>query len=214
LEKFTMTRLTLLLAATLLALLAAHRASAAVPEADFTPLFDGESLAGWETLPGGQWEARDGVIVGTSKKTERRHGMLITERTFGDFILRVDFKVVTGNSGLYFRVEKVDGPVGVHGFQAEIDEGQSTGGLYETGGRAWVVQPSADEVKQFYNKDGWNTMIVRAVGRDVSVWVNGHQTADLKDDPGRTEGFIALQLHGGQDMHVEFKSIGIDEKSK
>ncbi len=52
-------------------------------------------------------------------------------------------------------------------------------------------------------------MSVVAIGKRIVVSVNGKQTAELKDDPGRTKGFIALQLHGGQDMDVLFKDIEI-----
>jgi hypothetical protein len=39
--------------------------------------------------------------------------------------------------------------------------------------------------------------------------VNGIKSAELLDDPGRTSGHIALQLHGGQDMLVEYRQIEI-----
>ena len=48
---------------------------------------------------------------------------------------------------------------------------------------------------------------IHAVGKDVSVRINGILSAELKNDPGRTKGFFGLQLHGGQDMHVEYKDI-------
>ncbi|MHC4178689.1 MAG: family 16 glycoside hydrolase, partial [Planctomycetota bacterium] len=48
---------------------------------------------------------------------------------------------------------------------------------------------------------------VSAHGRRIVVHVNGQKTAELKDDPGRLEGHLALQLHGGQEMHVEYKDI-------
>jgi hypothetical protein len=41
------------------------------------------------------------------------------------------------------------------------------------------------------------------------VRINGTKTAELVNDPGRTEGHIGLQLHGGDEMHVEFKDIAI-----
>jgi hypothetical protein len=71
------------------------------------------------------------------------------------------------------------------------------------------VQPSADEVKKFFKPGEWNEMMVTAKGRNVTVHVNGVQTAQLRDDPGRTEGYIALQLHGSQDVEVWFKDIEI-----
>jgi len=191
----------------LLLFLAAAVATAA--DDGFRPMFDGDSLDGWHVLPGGNWEIEDGVVVGTSPKSEGRHGLLMTDKTFKDFTVRLKFKAIKGNSGLYFRVEEVKSGVGAHGFQAEIADRGAIGGLYETGGRAWVVQPKPEQIKGYFKPGEWNEMTVTAKGRDVTVTVNGVTTAELKNDPGRTEGRIALQLHGGQEMHVEFKDVEI-----
>ena len=171
------------------------------------PLFDGKTLNGWHPLPGGEWKVVDGAILGTSDKSEPRHGLLMNNEKYGDFTARLKFKVTEGDSGFYFRAEPVSGAVGVHGFQVEIDTTYETGGLYETGGRAWVVQFDPDKPRDWYHKGAWNNLEVSAHGRRVVVHLNGAQTAELKDDPGRTEGYLALQLHGGMDMKVEFKDI-------
>jgi len=175
----------------------------------FKPLFDGKTLNGWTPLPGGKWEVKDGVILGTAPKSERRHGMLLSKKQYKDFTIRLKFKTVSGCSGLYFRVEKTKSNVAVKGFQAEIDPTYETGGLYETGGRGWVVKPDPEKIKKFYKPGEWTTMEVTAKGRDVTVKVNGHVTAELKNDKGRTEGYFGMQMHGGQNMHVEFKDIEI-----
>jgi len=173
------------------------------------PLFDGKSLQGWHTLPGGKWQVRDGVIVGTSSKDENRYGLLVSDKRYSDFTARLKFKVLKGNSGFYFRVDEVESGVGVHGFQAEIDMSNEVGGLYETGGRAWVVKPSPEDVKKYFRPQQWNEMTVSAHGRRIVVHVNDQKTAELKNDRGRLQGHLALQLHGGQDMLVMFKDIEI-----
>ena len=188
---------------------AADLAGAAdLPEA-FTPLFDGKTLKGWHALPGGTWQVTDGVIVGTSPKSEGRHGLLLSDETYDDFVVRFKFRVGQGNSGFYFRSETVGEAVGVHGFQAEVDRSGATSGLYETGGRAWVRQPDAKVMTDLYKPGEWSTMTVTAVGRYVAVELNGAKTVELHDDPGRLKGYFALQLHGGMDMDVQFKDIEI-----
>ena len=174
-------------------------------------LFDGKTLQGWHTIPGGEWKVEDGAIVGLSDKSDTRHGLLVTNQSFKDFEIRIEYKAIKGNSGLYFRAEEVGGVVGVHGFQAEIDPMQDAGGLYETGGRDWVVKPTAEQVKTWYKPGQWNKMTVRAEGAHITVHVNGKKTAELFNDTGRREGHIALQLHGSMDMHVLFKNIVIRE---
>lgn len=190
-------------------LIVALLASAAQGEEKFRPLFDGKSLDGWHVIGGGKWTVEDGAIRGKNVSSEPRHGHLVTDDQYGDFVLKLAFKAVAGNSGLYFRIEKVPGEIGVKGFQAEIDAKQDVGGLYETLGRAWVVQPPAEKVKEYFKPGEWNEMTVIACGRDVTVTVNGVTTAELKDDPGRTTGYIALQLHGSQDCEVLVKEIEI-----
>jgi len=175
----------------------------------WTKLFDGKTLSGWHTIPGGDWSVERGVIVGRSKASDERHGLLVSDSTYDNFELRVRYKAIQGNSGLYFRTDEVGGIVGVNGFQAEIDPEKDAGGLYETGGRGWVIQPSPADVKKWYKPGKWNSMTVIANGGSVKVIVNGYTTAELKDDPGRKSGHIALQLHGGMDMHVMFSDVEI-----
>ena len=185
--------------------LAADKADKA-PNA-FTPLFDGKTLKGWQALPGGTWAVKDGAILGTSVRSERRHGLLMSEKQYTDFVVRFKFRVGKGDSGFYFRSEQVKQMVGVHGFQAEVDNSKEVSGLYETGGRAWVKRPDAKVIKEIYKPGEWNRMSITAIGRNVVVRLNGTKTSELKDDRGRVKGHFAMQLHGGMDMEVMFKDI-------
>jgi len=173
----------------------------------FTSLFDGKTLKGWQALPGGTWKVTDGAIVGTSVKSERRHGLLMSDKEYSDFVVRFRFRVVKGDSGFYFRSEKVEQKVGVNGFQAEVDNSKEVAGLYETGGRAWVKRPDPNVIKEIYKPGEWNQMSITAIGRNVVVRLNGTVTSELKNDRGRVKGHFAMQLHGGMDMEVLFKDI-------
>jgi hypothetical protein len=181
--------------------------------ADFKPLFDGKTLKGWTPAPGGKWEVKDGAIVGTSPKSERRHGILLTDKQYSDFVVKAKFRVYSGDSGFYFRAERVKSAVSVNGFQVEVDTSQETGGLYETGGRAWVHKPTAAVIKKRkYKKGEWTDLELSAIGGHIVVKINGVISTELKNDKSRRKGHIGLQLHGGQKMHVEFKDILIMEK--
>ena len=177
-------------------------------DAKFKPLFNGKNLKGWEPTPGGKWEVKNSVIVGTSPKSERRHGILLTNKRFKDFVVKAKFRVLHGDSGFYFRVDRVKSGVSVHGFQVEIDETDETGGLYETGGRGWVHQPTAEVAKKrAYKKGEWSDLELTAKGGDITVKINGFVSTKLTNDKSRKEGHIGLQLHGSQVMHVEYKDI-------
>jgi hypothetical protein len=177
-------------------------------KSSWEPLWNGKDLDGWTSNGAGAWTVEDGVLVGKAD-AQAKHGLLFSKEKYADFTVRFRFKSLKGNSGFYFRVEKDESDVACAGFQAEIDPQNDVGGLYETLGRAWVVQPKPEEVKKWYKPGDWNEMVVSAHGRWIVVHVNGTKTAELRDDPGRTEGYLGFQLHGGQEMHVMYKDIQI-----
>ena len=156
----------------------------------------------------GSWKASR--LVGTSPATQQSHGVLLSESRYGDFTARLSWRIVQGNSGFYFRCEPVEkDPLIVHGLQAEIDGGEQAGGLYETGGREWVVAPDPALVAEHYRAEDWNETIVYALGSRLAVDLNGWRSAELAGDPGRSEGHFGLQLHGGQAMRLELRSIEV-----
>jgi hypothetical protein len=177
-------------------------------DAPWRPLWDGKTLHGWHVIGKGEWTIEDGAIVGRHAKAEKEFGHLVTDAVFEDFTVRLKYKTVSGNSGLYFRIDET-GFSGVSGFQAEIDPHKDAGGLYETNGRAWVVQPKPEDVKRWFKPGEWNEMTVSAQGTKVTVTVNGQTSAQIDDPKGRRRGHLALQVHGGQDVLVSFKDIEI-----
>lgn len=172
-------------------------------------LFNGKDLSGWTAMGGGKWVVKDGVIAGTSS-TDQPQGILLWKDPVKDFTARLKFRIRAGDSGFYFRTERVDNTVLVHGFQVEIDTSLETGGIYETGGRGWVHFPDFElHKKSGYKAGEWTNLIVTAVGTHYLISVNGVVITQINDPKGRTEGRLALQLHGGLEMDVEYKDIYI-----
>ena len=184
-------------------------ACASVDRDTWQPLISPGSFDGWHEAPGGSWRWEGDVLIGSSPKSEKRHGLLISDARYADFIARIEFRAVSGCSGFYFRVDETESNTGVRGFQAEVEPNFETGGLYETAGRAWVVRPDPELVASVYRPGEWAEMTVTALGGDIEVRVNGTVTAKLEDDPGRREGHFALQLHGSQDLRVEFRNLRV-----
>ena len=181
-------------------------------EPKWQPLFNGKDLDGWHPVPGGKWEVVDGTILGTSPRSEPRHGLLMTDKHFKNFRVRARFKVTSGDSGFYFRVEKTNTHVRVRGFQAEVDNSREVGGLYETSMRAWVSKPDPKLIARTVKPGEWTDLLVTAGGDDITVSLNGVKVTELLGDKKcLKEGHIALQLHGGQDMRVQFKDRSIME---
>ena len=172
-------------------------------------IFNGKDLTGWTAMGGGTWSVKDGVIAGRSKP-DQPQGILLWEKSVKDFTARCRFRIRAGDSGFYFRTERVDNAVLVHGFQVEVDTSLETGGIYETGGRGWVHFPDFElHKKSGYKAGEWTDLIVTAVGTHYIVKINGVTITEMNDPKGRTEGRLALQLHGGLDMDVEYKDIYI-----
>ena len=74
----------------LLVLLSSLLTAGAEPK--WQPLFNGKDLDGWHPVPGGKWEVVDGTILGTSPRSEPRHGLLMTDKRFKNFRVRALFE--------------------------------------------------------------------------------------------------------------------------
>jgi hypothetical protein len=175
---------------------------------EWKPLFDGKTLDGWHHFGEGKWVVEDGAIVGKTDKASKLYSLLISDGVYMDFTVRFKFKSIQGNSGFYARVVTED-PDKAHGLQVEVDPRNNSGGIYESYRRAWVDKPEAEEQAKYFKKDDWNAVEISAYGGDVKVTVNGYTTAELKDDPSRPAGQIAMQMHSGNEMLVYFKDIEI-----
>ena len=75
--------------------------------------------------------------------------------------------------------------------------GAESGGIYESYGRGWLIQPEEDR-RNAQKKGEWNKMKIRVVGDEVTTWINGTEMINLKDEKiGTATGSIALQIHDG-----------------
>lgn len=175
-------------------------------------LFNGRNLDGWEGNPA-LWSVEDGAIVGTTDShPTRENTFLIYRDRFSDFILRFDIKLRNHNSGVQFRSTRLPDFV-VRGYQAdasEVGDRSAWGNFYEEKGRGRNVMKAPDEgwlkARSVVRHGDWNSYEVFAQGNRMRLTFNGVQTIDLTDDQSR-EGVIALQLHAGTPMRVEFRNI-------
>jgi hypothetical protein len=168
--------------------------------AQWKPLFNGKDLQGWKQLNGkAKYEVVRGEIVGTTVLNEP-NSFLVTEQTFGDFILELDFRLDDEmNSGIQFRSEsKPDYQNGrVHGYQMEIDPSPRswTGGIYDEARRDWLYPLEYNPpAKQAYRKNEWNSARIECIGNVMRTWINGIASANVVDNL-TPSGFIALQVH-------------------
>src|SRR5690554_2237833 len=74
-------------------------------EVGFKPIFNGEDLDGWDGNPK-FWSVKDGAIVGQTTEENPTKGntfLIWRQGTVDDFVLRLQYKIVGGNSGIQYR---------------------------------------------------------------------------------------------------------------
>ena len=131
-------------------------------------IFDGKTLSGWEIVGGGKWTVERGVLKGECAKADEQ-GILLYEKPVKDFTAKLQFRISGGNSGFYFRTERVTGQPLVRGMQAEIDAIDDVAGIWETGGRGWVYKPTPEvHAKTKFKPGAWTKMDVSAIGSHSS----------------------------------------------
>ncbi len=178
--------------------------------AQWENLFNGKDLNGWEVKNGQQkFEAKDGVIVGTSVVGEP-NGFLCTKNTYGNFILELEFLADEEmNSGVMIRALSIPEYRNerVHGYQVEIDpSGRAwTGGIYDEARRGWLYDLRHNEAARNAFKHGdWNKLHIEAIGNSIRTWLNGVPCANLVDDM-TAEGFIGLQVHSRNKSGIQVR---------
>jgi len=169
-------------------------------------LFNGVDLTGWIAYGTEKWFVQDTLLVCESGP-DKGYGYFGTQQYYKDFDLTADFKQVTnGNSGIFFR-STVEGTT-VSGWQCEVaPKGNDSGGIYESYGRGWLHQ-IPDSLENILKVGDWNTMRIKVVGPEVTTWLNGTEMTHLTDSLiGATNGRIALQIHDGGGIKVQWKNL-------
>ena len=182
-------------------------------------LFDGRSFAGWEGDLKNTWRIQDGAIVGGSQTVEvPRNEFLTTTRSFGDFVLRVRFKLVGSegfvNGGVQFRSQRLEKPAHeMTGYQADLGD-KYWGSLYDESRRnKTLVAPDAKLIEEILKRGDWNDYEIRAEGPRIRLSINGRQTIDYTETDAAIprQGLIGLQIHGGGKAEAWYKDITIQE---
>src|SRR5688572_25018639 len=132
------------------------------------PLFDGRTFTGWEGDTKGTWRIQEGAIVGGSLTTQvPRNEFLTTTRSFGDFVLRVRFKLAGTegfiNGGVQLRSQRLKEPAHeMTGYQADLGD-KYWGSLYDESRRnKTLVAPQAKLIDEILKRNDWNDYEIRA----------------------------------------------------
>lgn len=197
----------------------------------FEAIFNGKDLAGWSGSEK-YWSVQDGALTGVTDGS-LDYNRFITWKggKVKNFELRVKVKVTKGgNSGLQYRgIERPDlGEWVVTGYQCDVVPGRDdyNGMLYEERGRRilahtgekviidsqgqpWVVGRLPIHI---FAADEWHEYRVLVEGNHHQHWIDGVQTVDVVDldEKGRAlEGVIAVQVHVGPAMKIQYRDFWV-----
>ena len=170
--------------------------SASGQEVGWTTLFDGSSIDGWRVLGDANWELADAAVSADSGS-----GYLVTESSYGDFELTLEFWVdELANSGVFIRCSDPDNIGAANSYEVNIYDTRADQ-TYRTGGIVNVAAPTS-----VINTGGqWNSYEITAQGSRLVVILNGTQVVDATHDQF-VRGPIALQYGAGT---VRFRNVQI-----
>jgi hypothetical protein len=170
--------------------------------------FNGKDLEGFEGLISEYWSVKDGAIVGASPKGLSFNTFLCSKKKYGDFEMKFQVKMTkTGNSGIQIRshIHNMKN-FAVTGPQCDMG-GPFWGSLYgeNFGGMMKAADPKL--VAKILKADDFNDYHIIAVGKTITIKLNGETTVNADFPKAPDEGIIAFQLHAGPAMEVIFRNI-------
>ena len=186
-------------------------------EDKFVKIFDGKTFKGWE---GDQkwFRIQDGAIV-AGKTTEKipHNFFLATEKKYYNFELRLQVKMdntIRNNGGIQFRSSRIPNHHEVKGYQADVGM-KYWGMIYDESRRKKFVGKSIpfEETKKIL-KDGWNDYTIVCENNRVRTFLNGYMITEINEEDkeiAKTDGIIAVQIHGGRPLEIFYRNIRIRE---
>ena len=163
-------------------------------------LFDGKNLGDWNKVGETNWRVEDGAIV-ADKRTSKTPAYLLTKNKYKDFMLHIEFWASDdANSGIFMRCSNPEKINDRSCYEANIFD-QRKDSTYGTGAIVRFVE--VDPMPKAGGK--WNTYEITVKGRDVTLVLNGKQTAKLRSEMF-TEGPFALQHGAGV---IKFRKVAI-----
>ena len=198
----------------------------------FTSIFNGKDLSGWDGKPG-WWSVEDGALTVEStpaKPCKECNYLIWRGGQPADFELLAEFKLSRGaNSGVQLRSEERPN-WDTSGYQADMTgDGGLVGFVYHhkrglIAGRGEKASFAADgkksveslgapaELLKHFKQGEWNTYHIICRGPEITLSVNDHLMCQITDHhatQAATRGIIALQMHPGPPMKIQFKNIRI-----
>ena len=189
--------------------------------------FLGKDLAGWEGLIEPYWSFKANALIGAAPQGLKFNTFLCSKKKYGDFELKFQVWLIgkNANSGVQIRSAIFDPKTfAVMGPQCDMGQvywaslyGEHFGGQPDKNGlpRGGMMKQAPPEVvKAALKETEFNDYHIKAVGKHVTIKLNGQTTVDDDFPTMPDEGIIAWQIHSGPPMVVIFRNIEFTDLSK
>jgi len=156
-------------------------AAAPPAKSSWRSLFDGSSVAGWQTMnrPADaplKWQVEGDVLA-----WRKGAGHLISREVFGDFELELEWKIsAAGNSGVMFRAAPDTDKPWQSGPEIQLLDNAGHGNgknPLTTSGAVYALYPPEKAAERPVGE--WNRLRLRVVGSRLQAWMNGERIHDL-----------------------------------
>jgi len=166
--------------------------------------FNGKDLAGWQEPANNIWWTVSDGVLHVKSDPKKKGSTLWTKKEFTDFVVELDFRFGPGtvDSGVFIREGREQIQIGISGSLKR----DMTCSPYISG-KGYPVE--AEGVTDLLKLDDWNTIRIKAVGKEYTAWLNGKQVMTYESNSAAEKGRIGLQLHGNRDMQIDFRNINI-----
>jgi hypothetical protein len=168
---------------------------------NWTVLFNGASLNGWNRIGDANWTLADGAV-----QADKGVGFLVSQQSYGDFDLRAEvWADADANSGIFLRCQNPQQVGAETAYEVNIYD-KRPDPAYRTGAIVDVARPLA----QVSAANRWNVLEISARGSHLTVTFNGIRTADANDSK-HARGPIALQYGAGANGAgvIKFRKVEI-----
>jgi len=183
-------------------------ATALVAGPKLKPIFNGKDLSGWQVPDGnneaGWYKALDGVLK-IKSGPQKKGSILWSKKKYRNFVMEFDFRFGEGivDSGVHVRTQDQI-QIGISGSLKR----DMTCSPYIPG-KGYPVE--AKNIKKLLKAKDWNTMLIQAIGKEYTVWLQGEKVMTYKSDSAIDEGPIGIQLHGGRNMSIDYRKLKLAE---
>jgi type 1 glutamine amidotransferase len=211
--------------------------AAAEGEDGFKSIFNGKDLKNWDGDAKFWRVEDGAIVGQTTPENPTKGNTFIIwkDGNVDDFELQFSYRITANNdqgfanSGAQYRSKRLNDWV-VGGYQADFEAGNTYSGIVyeERGPRGIMAQrgqrvvwngngkkdvsqfAEGKELQDAIKKEDWNDYHVIAKGTNFKHYINGKLMCEVTDNDAKNRvfsGILALQLHAGQPMKVEFKNI-------